>query len=259
MITHISLSLYILGDWRCQVRTLSQFSWKTGRRERGPRPTMAVTRALFFFTRDILSLFICDCRFFLLLHGEKEQDGGKRENNLQICWPRWRGHGRVVSGWEKRFLPVDWPFGGKRGVETADNEMDVCRHVCGRIFEGEDDDVRVEGSTVFFFSRQEECGNLWIPLGVGDWRVLLSELYTASAASADTWSSRQDERRKRWWILLPPQLLPFGLSPLWLNQKRRWRRPVNSATTRASLVPRPSGRRALIRQPTWHRTVRPSS
>ena len=48
-------------------------------------------------------------------------------------------------------MPVDWPFGGKRGVETADNEMDVCRHVCGRIFEGEDDDVRVEGSTVFFF------------------------------------------------------------------------------------------------------------
>ena len=49
------------------------------------------------------------------------------------------------------FCPLIGHLGGKRGVETADNEMDVCRHVCGRIFEGEDDDVRVEGSTVFLF------------------------------------------------------------------------------------------------------------
>ena len=63
------------------------------------------------------------------------------------------------------FCPLIGHLGGKRGVETADNEMDVCRHVCGRIFEGEDDDVRVEGSTVFFFFHAKKnagiCGFLW--------------------------------------------------------------------------------------------------
>ena len=66
-------------------------------RERPPADNGRHTRALFFYARHTFTFYL-RLLFFFLLHGEKEQDGGKRENNLQICWPRWRGHGRVVSG-----------------------------------------------------------------------------------------------------------------------------------------------------------------
>ena len=131
MITHTSLSLSTFLEMSSKNVVLVLPKNRTTRESLGP--TMAVTRTTYFH------FFICDCCFLT-----ERRNTVERETNLQaFC--------RIITRlWETVLFPAEreeiCPLIGHLGRRTrhlADNEMNVCRRVCGRIFGVDDVDVGV--------------------------------------------------------------------------------------------------------------------